>query len=120
MMWLAPACALVFGFTAVYALRLGIPINYANYLSVALLAGLDTILGGLRAGLEERFDDNVFVTGFFTNMLAATAIVWIGDLIGLRELYLAAVVALGIRMFTNLGYVRRLLVTRLRVFREIS
>lgn len=118
MVWLAPACALLVGFVAVFALPPLMPVEYANYLSVALLAGLDTVLGGLRAGLEERFDDFVFVTGFFTNILAATAIVWLGDLIGLREMYLAAVVALGIRMFTNLGYVRRLLVARLRAIRE--
>ena len=49
-------------------------------------------------------------------MLAATALVWLGDLIG--ELYLAAVVALGMRMFTNLGIVRRPLVARMRVFHE--
>ncbi|MBI3946186.1 MAG: small basic family protein [Armatimonadetes bacterium] len=118
-MWLAPACALLGGFSLIFALPPLVPVEYANYLSVALLAGLDTVLGGLRAGLEERFDDYVFVTGFFINMLAATAIVWLGDLIGLRELYLAAVVALGIRMFTNLGYVRRLLVMRVRAYREM-
>lgn len=118
MIWLAPACALLGGFALIFALPPFVPAQYANYLSVALLAGLDTILGGLRAGLEERFDDYVFITGFFINMLAATAIVWLGDLIGLRELYLAAVVALGVRMFTNVGIVRRLLVGRMRVFRE--
>ncbi len=118
MIWLAPACGLIGGVLIALALPWHVPIQYANYLSVALLAGLDTILGGYRAGLEERFDDHVFVTGFFINMLAATALVWLGDLIGLRELYLAAVVALGVRMFTNLGIVRRLLVARMRVFRE--
>jgi len=120
MIWLAPICGLIAGVAVVYAFPWRIPIGYANYLSVALLAGLDTIVGGYRAGLEERFDDHVFITGFFTNILAATALVWLGDLIGLRELYLAAVVALGVRMFNNLGYVLRLLVARMRVSRESS
>ena len=120
MIWLAPFCGFVAGVVLLSALPWHLPVEYANYLSVALLAGLDTILGGYRAGLEERFDDHVFVTGFFINILAATALVWLGDLIGLRELYLAAVVALGVRMFNNLGYVRRLLVARMRVFRETS
>lgn len=120
MIWLAPACALLGGFVLVYLLPPTLPISYAVYLSVALLAGLDTVLGGLRAGLEERFDDYVFTTGFFANILAATGLVWLGDLIGLRELYLAAVVALGIRMFNNLGYVRRLMVARARRLRETA
>lgn len=119
MIWLAPACGLLGGFLFVlFGFHTGVPVEYSSYLSVSLLAGLDTILGGLRAGLEERFDDHVFITGFFMNMFAAAAIVWLGDQIGLREMYLAAVVALGIRMFNNLGIVRRLAVSRMRVFRE--
>ncbi len=119
-MWWVPACAFLAGLGLFLALPPLVTMNYANYLSVALIAGLDTILGGWRAGLEERFDDYVFITGFFTNMAAATLIVWLGDRVGLTEMYLAAVVALGVRMFTNLGIVRRLLVARMRVFREPS
>lgn len=84
---------------------------FVRYLSVAILAGLDSVLGGVRAELEGRFDGLVFSTGFFSNSLLAAGFTYVGDTIGV-ELYLAAVVALGVRIFNNLGAVRRLLLQR--------
>lgn len=83
----------------------------ARYLSVAILAGLDSVLGGARAELEGDFDGLVFGTGFFANTLLAVGFTYVGDTIGV-ELYLAAVVALGIRIFDNLGALRRILLQR--------
>ena len=38
-----------------------IPISYANYTSVAVLAALDAVFGGSRAALERIFDLSNFV-----------------------------------------------------------
>lgn len=84
-----------------------VPIVYARYLSIAVLAALDTAFGGLRASLEGTYDNGVFITGFFTNALLAAGLVYLGDRIGVDNLYLAGVAALGIRMFQNLGVIRR-------------
>jgi len=89
-----------------------LPIAYARYLSIAVLAALDTAFGGLRANLEGTYDNGVFITGFFTNGLLAAGLVYLGDRIGVDTLYLAGVVAMGIRMFQNLGIIRRLLLQR--------
>jgi small basic protein len=51
----------------------------------------------------------VFVSGFFANMIVAGALAYSGDKLGV-DLYLAVVLALGIRIFNNLGRVRGLLV----------
>ncbi len=83
-----------------------IPVIIARYLAVSLLAGVDTSLGGLRASLEGDFDITIFVTGFLGNTILAAAFVYLGDVLGI-ELYLAAVVALGVRIFNNLGLIRR-------------
>jgi small basic protein len=88
------------------------PILYARYLSIAVLAALDTTFGGLRSSLEGNYDNGIFITGFFTNALLAAGLVFLGDRIGVENLYLAGVVALGIRMFNNLGYIRRALFTK--------
>lgn len=88
------------------------PILYARYLSIAVLAALDTAFGGLRASLEGNYDNGIFITGFFTNALLAAGLVFLGDRIGVENLYLAGVVALGLRMFNNLGYIRRALFTK--------
>jgi small basic protein len=89
-----------------------IPIVYARYLSIAVLAALDTAFGGLRASLEHNYDNGVFITGFFTNALLAAGLVYLGDRIGVDNLYLAGVAAMGIRMFNNLGFIRRALFAR--------
>jgi len=88
-----------------------LPIFYARYLSIAVLAALDTAFGGLRASLEGTYDNGVFISGFFTNVLLAAGLVYLGDRIGVDNLYLAGVAAMGIRMFQNLGIIRRALFT---------
>ncbi|MFZ5815509.1 MAG: small basic family protein [Bacillota bacterium] len=89
-----------------------LPIVYGRYLSIAVLAALDTAFGGLRASLEGTYDNGVFITGFFTNALLAAGLVYLGDRIGVDNLYLAGVAAMGIRMFQNLGIIRRALFNR--------
>jgi small basic protein len=85
-----------------------VPAILARYMAVGILAGVDTSLGGLRASLEGEFDIVIFATGFFGNVLLSAGFVYVGDMLGI-ELYLAAVVALGARVFNNMGRIRRLL-----------
>lgn len=95
-----------------------LPIIYARYLSIAVLAALDTAFGGLRASLEGTYDNGVFITGFFTNALLAAGLIYLGDRIGVDDLYLAGVAAMGIRMFQNLGIIRRALFNRFGALRK--
>lgn len=89
-----------------YMLPLSFALLYGRYLSMAVLAALDASLGGLRAHYEGTFRQHIFVTGFFSNILLATFLTYVGDRLGV-ELYQAAVVAMGIRLFNNVGRIRR-------------
>jgi small basic protein len=111
-MILLPLLALAVGFLVVYVAKLSVPLALGDYVSVALLAALDSVLGGLRAGLADRFDSWIFVTGFFCNAMLAALFVYAGDRLGVN-LYLPVVVALGVRMFYNLGIIRRYGMVRL-------
>ena len=82
------------------------PYVYSKYISVSFLAGIDSVLGAVRAGIEKKFNVQVFVSGFFSNALLAALLTWLGDKLGV-DLYLAAVVTFGVRVFDNLGYIRR-------------
>ncbi len=82
------------------------PIVTAKYVSVSFLAGLDSVLGGTRAGIEKKFNFTVFSSGFVINLLLAALLTWIGDRLGV-EIYQAAIVTFGMRIFQNLGYIRR-------------
>lgn len=111
-MILLPVIALLIGLAIPLVLRLG-PVGGigGQYLAVACLAGLDSVSGGIRAGLEGKFHNDVFITGFVSNTIIAFFLAWLGDKIGLN-LVLAAVVVLGWRIFTNLSLIRRLALTR--------
>ncbi len=101
-----PIVGLLIGIGLGLVFRVPVPAWMARYLGIALLAALDSALGGLRANLDGRFDEKVFVGGFFVNTSFAALIVYIGDNLGV-ELYLAAVVAFGVRVFQNLALIRR-------------
>ncbi len=47
-----PILGLIIGLVIGTFLPVSMPIEYAKYLSVALLASLDSVFGGLRAGSE--------------------------------------------------------------------
>jgi small basic protein len=117
-MRLAKVALPVIGFAAGFALVVGVrlpiqvPYDYASYLSLATLAGLDSIMGGIRAGLEGKFRNDIFLSGFIVNMLVAVLLAALGDEIGVEGLYLAAVVTLGGRIFWNLSVIRRHLLDR--------
>ncbi len=85
---------------------INIPVAYSAYLSVAILAALDSVFGGIRASLEDNFDSDVFITGFFGNAILAASLAYIGDKLGV-PIYLAAVVVFGTRLFRNFAIIRR-------------
>jgi small basic protein len=106
-----PLAGLVVGITVGALAPVSIPHSLAKYTAVAILAALDTGLGGIRAGLENRFDLAAFISGFTFNTLLAAALTYLGDMLGI-DLYIAAVVVFGVRLFDNLAVVRRLVVNR--------
>ncbi len=111
-MILLPVIALVIGFLIPFLFKTGPIINfYGLYIGVACLAGLDSVLGGIRSGLEGKFHNDVFVTGFIANVIIALFLAWLGDQIGL-DLFLVAVLVMGGRIYTNLSLIRRFVLTK--------
>ena len=104
-MWL-PLVGLLIGIIIGSLFSLQIPAQYSRYTAMAILAALDSVLGALRAELQGEYDNRIFVSGFFGNAVLAAALTFLGDRMGV-ELYLAAIVAFGVRLFNNLAIVRR-------------
>jgi small basic protein len=104
---LFPVIGLLIGLLIGMYSPITIPLEHAKFLSVALLAALDSVFGGLRATMEEKFDNTIFVTGFFTNALLAAGLAYIGDILGI-DLYYVALLAFGLRIFQNLAVIRHL------------
>lgn len=106
-MWL-PLVGLLLGIIIGSVFSLQIPVQYSRYTAMAILATLDSVLGALRAELQGEYDHWIFVTGFFGNAVLAAGLTFLGDRMGV-ELYLAAIVAFGVRLFNNLAIVRRIM-----------
>lgn len=104
-MWVS-LLGLIIGIVIGWKSSLRVPPSMVPYMSVAVLAALDSVFGGMRATLEHSFDNLVFITGFFTNAILAAILAYIGDRLGV-PLYMAAIFAFGVRSFQNLGIVRR-------------
>jgi small basic protein len=113
-MWL-PLIGLLVGLIIGSLFSITIPIEYARDTALAILAALDSVFGALRADMEGQYDNLVFVTGFTVNAVLAALLTFLGDRLGV-ELYYAAIVAFGVRMFSNLAIIRRLLIARARVW----
>ncbi len=109
-MWL-PVVGLILGVALGFLFSVEIPLGYVKYTAIAILAAIDTILGGLRAQVEDRFDLSIFLSGFVVNAAFAALLAGIGDLLGL-DIYLGAVIAFSIRIFDNVGFIRRDVITR--------
>jgi|SRR5690554_6005657 len=101
---LGAACGVILALHLPYQ----IPITYAKYSALAILATLDAIFGGLRAQVEGEFIISKFVGSFFVNAGLAALLAYIGDLLGV-DIYLGAVVAFSIRIFRNLSLLRELI-----------
>jgi small basic protein len=111
-MWWLPVLGLLIGLVLGAALSLTIPAEYSRYTAMAILAALDSVLGAVRAEMDGEFDNRVFLTGFFANIILAGGLTYLGDRLGV-ELYMAAIVAFGVRLFDNLAIIRRQLLRRL-------
>jgi small basic protein len=115
-MWL-PIIGLLLGIFLGLSSQFTVPDEYSNYLSIAVLAALDTLFGGIRAHLQNIYDQVVFVSGFFFNILLAASLAFLGVHLGV-DLYLVAVFAFGVRLFQNLAVIRRILISKWSLSRD--
>jgi len=100
--------ALVIGIVLGLVFHPSVPEVIQPYLPIAVVAALDAVFGGLRAYLDGIFDDKVFVVSFFSNVVIAAAIVYLGDQLGVGgQLSTGVIVVLGIRIFSNVAAIRR-------------
>lgn len=104
-MWL-PLIGLGLGVLLGLTLNVSVSPELARYSAVAILAGLDSILGAVRAELDGQYDNRIFLSGFVANTAVAVVLTFVGDRLGI-DLYLVALIAFGLRIFQNVALIRR-------------
>jgi small basic protein len=110
-MWWLAVFGLLLGLVLGTAFSLTVPAEYSRYTAMAILAALDSVLGAARAELDGEFDNRIFLSGFFVNIILAGGLTFLGDRLGV-ELYIAAIVGFGVRLFNNLAMIRRRLLEK--------
>ncbi len=80
--------------------------TYSSYLSIAIIAALDTVFGGISSVIKKNFDLKIFLSGFFGNAVLSMALTYLGEKLNV-DIYLAAIFVFVWRMFNNLGIIRR-------------
>ncbi|MFA7636843.1 MAG: small basic family protein [Monoglobales bacterium] len=91
-----------------------VPANFSQYVAVAILASLDSVVGACLSYLQKTFDSNIFFSGFFINGLFAAILTYIGNLLGV-DLSLAAIIVFGTRILSNSAAIRRILVSNRKI-----
>lgn len=104
---------LLFGVLLGFLFDIKIPDNFSPYMSVAILACLDSVFGAFRATLSKNFQPDIFISGFFGNALLAAGLAYLGDKLGI-PIYIAAVIVFGGRIFDNFATIRRVGIEKIR------
>lgn len=102
---------LIIGVIIGAAWNVNIPEKFSPYMSVAILACLDSVFGAIRATMSKKFEADIFISGFFGNSVLAAALAYLGDKLGV-PIYIAAVIVFGGRIFDNFAIIRRLLIEK--------
>lgn len=97
--------------------------TYSTYLAIAVIAALDSVLGGISSVLKKNFDLKIFLSGFFINSLVSILLALLGQKLNV-DIYLATIFVFVSRMFNNLTIIRRYYVEKwskkIEKFKEIK
>src|SRR5256885_11919774 len=104
-MWI-PLTGLALGILLGLLLNVNVSPDLARYTAVGILAGLDSVLGAIRAELDAHYDNRVFLSGFITNAFVAVVLTFVGGRLGI-DLYLVAPFSFRFRLFPKIPLIPR-------------
>ncbi len=104
-LWI-PVLFLLVGLFIGLQLDLSVPPEFADYTAVSILAALDAVIGAIKAEMTGTYRNRIFIAGFVSNVVLAVGLTFLGERLGV-DLFLAAVVAFGVRLFNNVAVIRR-------------
>ncbi len=91
--------------------EVNIPDKFSPYMSVAILACLDSVFGAIRSSLSKNFQVDGLMSVFVGNAALAAGLAYLGDKLGI-PIYMAAVIVFGGRIFDNFAIIRRLILEK--------
>lgn len=110
-MMLIPLIGLIVGVAIGIVIPVEFPQVYSAYVAIGILACIDSVLGGIRANLNDKFHLHIFLSGFFGNAVLAIMLTWLGNKLNI-QLSIAAIIVYGSRLFENFAFLRRFLLNK--------
>ncbi len=107
MKWLIIFLSFISGLFIGWKLNLVFPHIGGSYIAVLSITLLDSIVGGVKCGVVNKFSSYLFYSGFIFNVIVAYGLAWIGDNIGI-DLFLSITVIFAWRIFNNISALRRM------------
>ncbi len=104
--------AAVLGVLGAIAFDLYIPPALSSYAGVVIIAAIDALMSAYKALLRDKFENLLFLTGFFGNSILAALLVFFGKKIGL-DLYYAVIIVFTMRIFSDFSFIRRYYVKKI-------
>ena len=89
-----PLIGLVLGIIIGFIIPFNVPLIYSSYMSIAVLAALDSVFGGIRSSME--FDSNILFQVFGNS---SSFLAYLGDDLGFH--YIITIFAFGTRTIQN-------------------
>ncbi len=78
-----PTIGILIGVILGFIFDINVPERFSPYMSVAILACLDSVFGAIRANMSKNFKVDIFISGFFGNALLAAGLAYLGDKLGI-------------------------------------
>ncbi|MDD2215428.1 MAG: small basic family protein [Eubacteriales bacterium] len=110
-MIIAMAIGLTVGLVLGFTFNITYPSEFSFYITMGLLAAMDSLLGAVRSYMEDKYNNLIFISGFLVNAVLAAVLVYLGDRLGV-PLYYAVIFVFGGRLFQNLAVIRRIIIDK--------
>lgn len=98
-------------------LNVEIPYIYAKYISVAIIACMDSALGAFIANINKKFKFSEFLTGFFGNAIISMLLVYLGEKMDI-DIYLAAIIVFTFKILNNISELRKVVLSKISKHKE--
>lgn len=93
-------------------LNLEVPYMYSKYISVAIVACMDSAIGAFIANLNKEFKFSTFFAGFFGNAIITVVLVYLGEKLD-TDLYLGAIIVFTARILNNISKISKIILNRI-------
>lgn len=97
---------IIIGILLGFVLPISYEYTYTIYMSMIVLVLIDSVLGGIRASLNNKFNTKEFLVGLLSNTMLILLLSYIGEILGV-PFYYGGIIVFSIKIFKNFTFIRK-------------